>query len=150
MSCQQDAPFRTHVSVLLANRNANEYKQTAISFNLRILRPGLARYLVNFKRGDYVDIVVDPSMQKGGRRIPELRERGVLEAKLKTICCYFGLRAQFWGRGIREACRTHSIMAAPASSSTSTATPWVMVPACRPNHCWLAGLIIQEMTASYH
>eukprot|EP00913_Durusdinium_trenchii_P009893 g9285.t1 len=28
-------------------------------------RPGLARYLVNFKRGDYVDIVVDPSVQKG-------------------------------------------------------------------------------------
>ena len=27
--------------------------------------PGLARYLVNFKRGDYVDIVVDPSIQKG-------------------------------------------------------------------------------------
>eukprot|EP00913_Durusdinium_trenchii_P003092 g2857.t1 len=28
-------------------------------------RPGLARYLVNFKRGDYVDIVADPSIQKG-------------------------------------------------------------------------------------
>ena len=28
-------------------------------------RPGLARYLVNFKRGDYVDIVADPSVQKG-------------------------------------------------------------------------------------
>ena len=30
-------------------------------------RPGLARYLVNFKRGDYVDIVADPSVQKGER-----------------------------------------------------------------------------------
>ncbi|CAE7817835.1 RPL21E, partial [Symbiodinium necroappetens] len=28
-------------------------------------RPGIARYLVNFKRGDYVDIVADPSIQKG-------------------------------------------------------------------------------------
>merc|ERR1712187_738489 len=27
--------------------------------------PGLSRYLVNFKRGDYVDIVVDSSIQKG-------------------------------------------------------------------------------------
>lgn len=27
--------------------------------------PGLARYLVNFKRGDFVDIVADPSVQKG-------------------------------------------------------------------------------------
>merc|ERR1712187_578751 len=27
--------------------------------------PGLSRYLVTFKRGDYVDIVVDSSVQKG-------------------------------------------------------------------------------------
>merc|ERR1711862_115652 len=27
--------------------------------------PGMSRYLVNFKRGDYVDIVVDSSVQKG-------------------------------------------------------------------------------------
>ncbi|CAK0909351.1 unnamed protein product, partial [Prorocentrum cordatum] len=27
--------------------------------------PGVSRLLVNFKRGDFVDIVVDPSIQKG-------------------------------------------------------------------------------------
>ena len=27
--------------------------------------PAVSRYLTNFKRGDYVDIVVDPSVQKG-------------------------------------------------------------------------------------
>mmetsp|Transcript_124227 Transcript_124227/g.351707 ORF Transcript_124227/g.351707 Transcript_124227/m.351707 type:complete len:166 (-) Transcript_124227:74-571(-) len=27
--------------------------------------PGVSRYLVNFKRGDYVDVVVDSSIQKG-------------------------------------------------------------------------------------
>eukprot|EP00450_Noctiluca_scintillans_P038177 CAMPEP_0194479688 /NCGR_PEP_ID=MMETSP0253-20130528/2731_1 /TAXON_ID=2966 /ORGANISM="Noctiluca scintillans" /LENGTH=57 /DNA_ID=CAMNT_0039318955 /DNA_START=25 /DNA_END=194 /DNA_ORIENTATION=+ len=27
--------------------------------------PGTSRYLVKFRRGDYVDIVVDPSVQKG-------------------------------------------------------------------------------------
>eukprot|EP00405_Crypthecodinium_cohnii_P031862 CAMPEP_0206521220 /NCGR_PEP_ID=MMETSP0324_2-20121206/66204_1 /ASSEMBLY_ACC=CAM_ASM_000836 /TAXON_ID=2866 /ORGANISM="Crypthecodinium cohnii, Strain Seligo" /LENGTH=72 /DNA_ID=CAMNT_0054015045 /DNA_START=34 /DNA_END=248 /DNA_ORIENTATION=+ len=28
-------------------------------------KPGVSRYLTTFKRGDYVDIVVDPSIQKG-------------------------------------------------------------------------------------
>mmetsp|Transcript_39617 Transcript_39617/g.84643 ORF Transcript_39617/g.84643 Transcript_39617/m.84643 type:complete len:166 (-) Transcript_39617:60-557(-) len=28
-------------------------------------KPGTSRYLTTFKRGDYVDIVVDPSIQKG-------------------------------------------------------------------------------------
>merc|ERR1711948_170853 len=27
--------------------------------------PGCSRYMVNFKRGDYVDVVVDSSIQKG-------------------------------------------------------------------------------------
>merc|ERR1711941_153843 len=28
-------------------------------------KPGVSRYLTTYKRGDYVDIVVDPSVQKG-------------------------------------------------------------------------------------